>query len=205
MGRFLFMLIKSSPSYNTLISSSYGSFPSSVRCEVWFCEAPMLVWLYTHLICPSKNLLQSAQFAGRRPLYFFLSPSSTHLASGDLLSQPARVIRFPNVANRPIRSPWPKGNKTAIWTKWFTWSDLHIVISTCEKSYNQNWNVIQKTDHWSFIKFRYCTVFTPHEGMGIHVGKHDASTSGKHGFFRWNLQFVHNPGFLPGFIGTSPM
>lgn len=105
------------------ISSSYGSFPSSVRCGVWFCEAPMLVWLYTHLMCPTKNLLQSAQFAGRRPLYFFLSPSSTHLASGDLLSQPARVIRLPNVAN-----------KTAVWKKWFTWSDLHIVISTCEKS-----------------------------------------------------------------------
>ena len=101
MGRFSFMLIKSSPSYNTLISSSYRSFPSSVRCEVWFCEARMLVWLYTHLICPTKNLLQSAQFAGRRPLCFFLSPSSTHLASGDLLSQPARVgLGLPVVRSR---------------------------------------------------------------------------------------------------------
>ena len=33
-------------------------------------------------------------------------------------------------------------------------------------------------------------MFTPHEGMDIHVGKHDASTSGNH--YRWNLQFVHN-------------
>ena len=80
--------------------------PSSVHCGVWFFEAELACRFSKKndlfppygcvSSCPTKNLLQSAQSAARRPLYFFLSPSSTHLASGDLLSQPSRVIRFPN-------------------------------------------------------------------------------------------------------------
>ncbi len=166
LGRFGFMLIKSSPSYNTLTwypPAMGASLICALRGLVLWGWTRMLVWQKKRFAspygcvssCPTKNLLQSAQSAGRRPLYFFLSPSSTHLASGDLLSQPSRVIRFPNDRKAT------RQESEQIDLIWF--AHCHCTRSSYQTPCKQN--MFLRFHIWRVINWNYFTSSDPHHDI----------------------------------------